>query len=127
MEEREETTETRDAHAFARIGGQLKAEHGDVSWSRCKRGPVFFRRPTDREYLSWQAAEKDLRAQALEVVCQSCFLGVIVNGELLTGQAAWNDVRQDEGPAFVDGQAVNSAGDQVLRLAGMRRREGGFL
>lgn len=116
---------------FARIGGALKAEHGgNVGWLRVKRGPAFFRRPSEREYLSWKGhSDPTLKAQACAVVVEACFLGVLHDDatELATGPTEFAAVCADEGPAFLDSSVAQTAGDLINRLAGTRSREFGFL
>lgn len=126
MEEREETAETRDAHAFARIGGELKAKHKHVRWHRTVLGPAFYRRPTRHEFLSWQQ-HKDaaLKGQAFDLLIEECFLGVIENGALVRERDTFERLVDAEGFGYVS-TGRGSAGTLILQLAGaVENREGG--
>jgi len=116
----------RDAHAFARIGGELKAKHRHVRWHRTVLGPAFYRRPTKHEFLSWQQ-HKDgtLKAQAFDMLIEECFLGIIEAGVLVHEKDTFERLIDAEGFGY-QSTGRGSAGTLILQLAGaVENREGG--
>ncbi len=122
------TDEEKAAHAFARIGGQLKAEHKHVRWHRTAMGPAFYRRPSAREFLGWQEhKDATLKSQAFDLLIEECFLGVIVGDALVRERGTFAELVDIEGFAYVS-TGRGSAGTLLLRLCGaLEDREGGPL